>query len=251
MKAPLKLFFLILAFWHFASAAWAESVVFGHNLAVTTETPKKGTWSLGSYLASYSPTDHFIIGTSTWMMWGYNSNNIFLRQRWDRENKLIQNVSVQLAYLKSDHYGDDYYRQEVGILWLTGKVEVNPYYRLYLTGNYMYFWDETIPFSLRREPFNDEKYQLSISTLHSLSFTERWSVNLEFGVLGLKARYPQIHSGFSVAYKKASYLIQGGFSVTSTPYNLERLFESSTSARPQNDYYDSSVHPEVQLQWFF
>lgn len=229
----------------------ADSFLMGHNLGITTETPAKGTGTVGSYAALYSFSDQGFVGTSTWMIWGYNSYNLVGRYRWDRPEKLVETVAAQFAYLKSGEFGDNYYRQEVGIAWLTGKISINSNYRIYLTGNYMYFWDETIPFSLRREPFNDDKYQLSLTTLHALKFNDEWTMLLEFGVLGLKAKYPRTHSGFSVAYQRPSYLVQLGFTVTSTPYNIERLFKRTTNTRPQEDYYDTSVHPEIQLQWFF
>lgn len=248
MKSLVQIIFFILIC---SMQAQARSILLGHNLGTTTETPPAKTLTLGSYLAAYSPTDELLIGTSTWMMWGYNSYNLVARYGWIREDKTFDALSVQAAYLKSGHFGPDFYRQEVAMLWLTGKIEVNPFYDLYITGNYMYFFDETIAFSLRREPFNDEKYQLTLTTLHTLKYNDNWMANLEFGILGLRAKYPQVHSGFSVAYKQPSYLVQLGFTVTSTPYNLERLFSTSTNSRPTEDYYDASVHPEVQLQWFF
>ncbi|MFN8791386.1 MAG: hypothetical protein ACK5Y2_08025 [Bdellovibrionales bacterium] len=232
-------------------SAQAKSFLLGHNIGMTTETAEAGTATLGSYAALYAPTDQWLVGTSTWMLYGYNSYNLVTRYRFDLEEKFFDEVAGQLAYLKSGEFGENYYRQELAIAWLTGKISVNPYYQLYLTFNYMYFWNETIPFSLRREPFNDDKYQISLSSLHVLKFTDDWSMLLEFGILGLRARYPQTHSGFSVAYQQPRYLIQLGFTVSSTPYNLERLFETSSAARPRGDYYDSSVHPEVQLQWYF
>lgn len=238
----------------------------GHNLGVSTETPPAKTVTVGSYLLGYSTSDRFVVGTSPWMLFDYNTYNIVARYNFigstedelllDGENSressgAFDAVSLQAAYLKSGNFARDFYRQEIAIVWLTGKVAVSPYYDFYITGNYMYFFDETIAFSLRREPFNDEKYQLSLATLHSLKVSDTFRVSLEFGLLGLRARYPQVHSGASFAIMKKSYLIQFGFSVTATPYNIERLFESSTSSRPSDDYYDASVHPEVQLQYFF
>lgn len=247
-------------------AKMSRATYLGHNLAISSETPKAGTVAVGSYLLGYSPSDRLLIGTSPWMIFDYNTYNVVARYNIIRDDSdeltldgddsggsggAFDALTVQAAYMKSGNFARDFYRQEIAIVWLTGKVAVNPYYDFYITGNYMYFFDETIPFSLRREPFNDEKYQLSLSTLHSLRVNDMFRVSLEFGILGLRSSYPQVHSGASFAMMKKSYLIQLGFSVTATPYNFERFFESSTNARPEGNYYDASVHPEIQLQYFF
>ena len=244
----------------------SRATYLGHNLSISTETPKAGTVAVGSYLLGYSPSDRLLIGTSPWMIFDYNTYNVVTRYNIIRDESdeltldgddptdsggAFDALTVQVAYMKSGNFARDFYRQEIAIVWLTGKVAVNPYYDFYLTGNYMYFFDETIPFSLRREPFNDEKYQLSLSSLHSLKVNDLFRVSLEFGVLGLRSSYPQIHSGVSFSLTKGSYLIQLGFSVTATPYNFERFLESSTNAKPEGNYYDASVHPEIQLQYFF
>lgn len=230
----------------------AKSLLFGHSLSPTTETLTKGVWTLGTTVAGYGITDQLLVGTSTWMFYDYNSPNLVLRHRWSLGNSFFDEFAAQLLYLKSSNFYPNFYRMEVGMMWLTWRKKVNPNYTFYLAANGMYFWDETLPFSLRRNPGHDRADQYSLTTLHVLSFTEYLGLSLELGVLGLDYTKPLFHNGYSFFYKNNTWVAQVGISISASPYNLERLFsQSQDTATNNHDYYDYSIHPELQIQYFF
>lgn len=249
-----KISFIFLLLW--APQALAKSFVMGHNLAITTETPEKGTFTIGNYLLAYSPADRCLIASSPWMALDYNSYSLVARCKLLGKSAFFEESSLQLAYVKSDKQLGDRYRQSVGMLWWVVKHQLNELYTLYTTLNYMYFWDETYPFSLRREPQNNQPYQFTISTLHQIKWTESSGFNFELGILGLNYHIPRFHSGYSFFKKWDSFLLQVGLSMTATPNNLDRLFKNSRPDSADNIYgdapeYDFSAHPEIQLQYFF
>lgn len=233
-----------------APAARANPFFIGHNMSPGTDVPAKSTWTVGSYLIGYSPTDECLIGTNAWMAWNYNSYSAIARCRVIGETKWFDEASLQLAYIKSDKSLGDLYRQTVGMAWWTVKNKINDMYTLYTTLNYMYFWDETYPFSLRREPGNNQPYQWSFTTLHRVNWTPTVGFNFEFGILGLNYVQPLIHNGYSVYKMGDNYLAQIGLSISAMPNNFDRLY-SRSEPRGFSENYDYSVHPEIQLQYFF
>lgn len=249
-------FYIFLICFFIVSETMAERTVpFGHNLAMTTEIPEKDTWSLGSYLLGYSFNDSFFVGTSAWMAWNYNSYSIFGRLRLGFDSDYYEHLNLQFSYIQSDKSLGRFYEQKVGLLWLTTKHSINEVYRLFATINYMYFWDETLPFSLRREPFNNQADQWSLSTLHQIEIHPRLGMNFEFGVLGLTYRTPLMHTGISFYKLWDSFLMQIGVSYSATTNNFLRLYDNNaqknSSAYVGTQKYDFSMHPEVQLQYNF
>lgn len=241
----------LIALLFFSQIASANSFILGHNLGITTEVPKKGTATVGTYLIGYSPTESCHLGTSAWMAWNYNTYSLLGRCRLTEETSYFDSSALQLAYLKSDDSLGDFYRQEVGILWYAFENKINDIYTIYTTINYMYFWDETWPFSLRREPGNNQPWQISLSTLHQVRWTKSTGFHFEFGILGLNYATPLIHNGYSVYTSGENYLIQLGVSMSASPNNFDRLYEKTELAGTKAESYDFSVHPEVQLQYFF
>jgi hypothetical protein len=233
------------------SFANSKSILLGHNLTPTTATTKKGVVNAGSYALTYGITDDTMIGTNTWMVWDYNSYNAVMRTKWNLADRFWDEISLQGVYLKSAAIGKDYYRMEAGMAWLTGKKIINSSYTLYTSFNYMNFWDETLPFSLRREPGTDDSYQYSISTLHELSMSDRFGFLLELGILGINYVRPEFQSGLSFHYTTETFLAQLGFSVSATPYNTDRLYQPESFSQQRESPYDVSAHPEIQFQYFF
>lgn len=241
--------FLVILF--FSQVASANPFKLGHNLGITTELPEKGTATVGNYLIGYSPTDSCHVGTSPWMAAGYNSYSFLGRCKLTDETTFFNSSALQLAYIKSDESLGDYYRQDIGILWYAIENRINDVYTLFTTVNYMYFWDETYPFSLRREPGNNQPWQISISTLHQVRWTKYTGFHFEFGVLGLNYTTPLIHNGYSIYTSGDNYLIQLGVSMSASPNNFDRLYEKTNMPGTTVESYDFSIHPEVQLQYFF
>jgi hypothetical protein len=250
MQKKISLLRLFVLIFFAASSALADSFFIGHNLAPSTDLPTKRTWTVGSYLIAYAATDSCLIGTNAWMAWNYNSYSAIARCRIFGETPWFSDSSLQLAYIQSDKSLGDDYRQTLGIVWWTIKNTFNDTYTLYTTLNFMHFWDETIPFSLRRDPGNDQPFQFTLSTLHRIKWNEQIGFALEFGVLGLNYRTPLVHNGYSI-YKMGEHsLLQAGLSVSGIPNNASRLY-SHHEPQSIGSGYDYTIHPEVQLQYFF
>ncbi len=113
----------------------------------------------------------------------------------------------------------------------------------------MYFWVETYPFSLRREPFNDQAQQFTLSSLHQFQFKQDLLINLELGALGLNYTYPNLIFGASVVKKWNQFSMQFGGSVTKR-FSGELTFNQKVITSVEN-YLDTSLHPEIQLQYWF
>lgn len=222
----------------------------GHNLSPSTEQMTARSWTVGTYLIAYAPTDSCLFGMNPWITWNYNSYNVVGRCRLMNQTKWFEEMNLQGAYLQSDHSLGDAYRQRVGILWWTVKHTFTDYYTLYTTLNFMHFWDETIPFSLRRDPGNDQPYQFSLTTLHRVRWTETLGFAFEFGALGLNYHTPLVHNGYSLVKTGKNYLAQAGFSMSAVPNDVDRL-NSRTLTRRQGPGYDFTLHPELQLQYYF
>lgn len=248
MKLIIFLFFLITSLADL-NLAYA-SIIYGHNLSQTIETNKKGEVSLGSYVASYGLADDIMLATSTWLFYDYNSWSLILKKRFE-------SMAIQTAYIKTYENVESYYNMEALVTWFVKKFQPHDLYEISLNLNYMHFFNETIPFSFRREPGNNQPYQYSLSTLHRLTWTSHWGGLLEFGLLGINYKYPQVHSGFGAYYQNEKYLVQLGASMTARPYNVERFFSrdrgiqaSDSLDRNEENYYDYSLHPEIQFQYF-
>ena len=225
-------------------------ILFGHNLAPTAETMSKGDWTVGTYYAGVGVTDNITVGLSTWMIWGYNLDNVILRFR---HPFFAEEISHQVAYFKSNEQWGTRYVQESISYWLTYPFKFERY-TFNTTLNYMYFWNELRPFSLRREPFNNQAQQITISTLHQFYFSETTTLQFELGILGANYVYPNLDIGASIAFRPLNqkWLLQIGASVSN------RYSGPLYPDNPQNLYIDSyenyagvSLHPEVQIQYWF
>lgn len=237
-----------------------KTTLFGHNMSPTTYTLSKGQASIGTYAAIVGVTDELVLGFSPWMYFDYNMYTGVARYA----RPLNENVRIggQLIYFKTDRESLDIkegYQMEAYSGNLTLSYLLPSQSVLHFNYNHMYFKDETVPFSLRREPFNDDPFQSSLTMLVETKLTDRWGVLGEIGALGLNYSYPQVILGSSMHYEFDSFLIQLGFNITSTPISL---FSSDrddannsnngqlTTERDQGKY-DFSVHPEIQIQYTF
>ncbi len=237
-----------------------KSILLGHNLTPTTDGLAAGDATVGNYAVAYGITNATMIATSPWMMADYGLYNAIVRHRF---RVFSEEFHLQAAYFKSGLNGlDSRYQMESTSLWLNKDWELlDGRYRFTASANWMYFFDETAPFSLRRVPFNGSPHQLSLSSLHEFRATDQFGALIEAGILGLNFRYPNYHFGTSVHYRTDHWLFQLGVSATGvikkifglgehTEYNARRGGIVSMS---EDHYYRKqvSIHPEIQVQYFF
>ncbi len=242
---------LVLFLGLLASTAAEASFSFGHNLASTSETLPKGQITAGNYALGVGVTDRFTVATSPWLIFGYNLNNLIARH--SIPVGLDHEIGQQLGYFESNPGLGNGYVMKAASYTATWKATIDPSYTLYVSGNYMYFWNEQRPFSLRREPFNDQPYQYSISTLHQFHISQKFLTQFEAGVLGLNYTYPFYHGGASLGYFGKDFSCQVGASVSrvAIPTHWQRPDYSERTAVEGESTEAISVHPEVQIQaWF-
>jgi hypothetical protein len=227
------------------------SFSFGHNLSSTSETLPQGESTAGTYALGYGLTDQLTIATSPWLIFGYNLNNAIIR--YSMPIDLDNEIGHQLAYFDTNTQLGKAYIMKAMSYTATWKMVLDTSYNLYLCGNYMYFWNEKKPFSLRREPFNDKPYQFSLSTLHQFHISEKFVTQFEAGILGLNYTYPFFHGGASLGYfgKAFSYQVGASVSRVGNPNHWEKPEYIDRTAVEGESTEAVSVHPEIQLQaWF-
>lgn len=245
-----------------SSSINTKTVHWGHNLAPTTQTLNKGVTTAGIYVVAYGLSDDVMIGTSPWFNFYYQMDNIVAKAKILKSGD--HEVAVQSAYFKSINEADfetdgRYYQMEASISNLIYSYKVSDYYSFSTNFGYHYYFDETVPFSIRRESFGDLPYQLNISSFHEFKVEDKLSFGFELGVLGLEYLYPQLITGASFNYRGKAWQMQLGMSFTGTPIgyissesvdnNRENFgYTSQDKAKGRVDF---SAHPEIQLQYYF
>jgi hypothetical protein len=237
-------------------------ISWGHNLSPTTSTLSKGEVTAGIYVVGVGITDDVMVGVSPWFNHYYNMNNAVVKAKLYSDDS--KSFGIQTAYFKSqnkaDLYDDDkYYQMEASISNLIMTNRINSIYSISSNISYHYYFDETVPFSIRRESFKDEPYQLNISTFHEVSLEDNYSVGLELGALGLNYLYPQLITGVSFNYKGKRWQMQLGLSFTGTTAGYlsnqsldnNKAMNGYTSQDKEKGKLDFSAHPEIQLQHYF
>ena len=248
---------------------------FGHNMSPNSYTLNKGDFAVGPYATVYGVTDNFMVGMSPWIYYDYNANNFTMKYKIDLGNE--QAVSFQYMYFKT--YGEfddapikDYtsgktrgfeydfqYIMEVSKYYATYSNKITDSVTSHTTLTYDYYNNETYPYSIRREPLNNDPYQFNLSNLFEIQLQDNLLLQQEIGVLGLNYFYPQIIYGASLGFQFDDLYLQLGFSMTGTyeaymnPDKRRNVYFDIIGGEYNRDSvkYDFSMHPELQLQYFF
>jgi len=252
------LIFLFLPVFFSIDKAIAEeqkAVFFGHLLTPTTYVPRKKTFTAGSHILGYSLNDSLLVGTSSFLALFYNSPNLFLKygRKYNEESRW----AIQFDYLKSSNTdlveSGSKYEMEALMLWGIWSKDVNKIYSIHYSLSYMYFINEGQPHSLRREPFNDQPFQFSLTTLHEVKITERYGIAGEVGILGLNYSLPNLHAGLSFRYIRKRFSIQAGISVDRHLWGTSKARDYASKNQILDLSHTTSVltHPEMSFQYFF
>ncbi len=129
---------------------------------------------------------------------------------------------------------------------------------------YSYFFNEDRPYSLRINPGTpDIKGQVDASLLLRIVTSPNSKLNLEAGLLAITAIYPAGHLGLSFQVDLNSIFVQLGVSFSwhlrQKPWEAlahvgqssDEVFQDSRGAYYYGRYYQSSLHPEVVVQFLF
>jgi hypothetical protein len=227
---------------------------FGHNMSPNSYTLNKGGCTVGPYAAACGITDDLTLGSSTWLYWNYNMYSAFFRAGYNLNSEW--RASIQSAYLKTFDVGKYLgYVMESSRSHLTLSHKRSSIITVHYNVTYEYFFDETLPHSMRREPLKNDPYQLSATALLEYEASKDYLLHYETGIHGVNYHYPQLLVGFSGGRKFKNSFLQIGVSMTGTPkaYFTSNRFDSSrVNSRTRNFMkYDFSVHPEFQWQYVF
>jgi hypothetical protein len=135
----------------------------------------------------------------------------------------------------------------------------------HLNLKFSYFFNDDRAYSIRVDPGTDAiRGQVDATVLLEHRVNSYFRLNFEAGALGLNAIVPSGHLGFSAAWANQFWLAQVGASATwmlpsTGPRMIENLGASEERFHTAKDgqfyyggrYYQTSVHPEFQLQYFF
>ncbi|MCO5142083.1 MAG: hypothetical protein M9962_03220 [Oligoflexia bacterium] len=271
------LLFLIPLFLHPTYSVASEEITRnfqnGHNLSATSDLLEQGQCTLGLTLIACGIGSRVSLGTSSWMYYDYNMVSAALRIL------LSENEGDRWA-LQIDYF-DTYKKRELNLeglptsvyemqaLWLMliRTYKFNEHYRLHVNLHTNYYFNEKLPFSLRRPYLKPVPVQVNATLLHEIQLVSDWYVLGEMGFLDLINKPIHIHSGASLGKSFGKHITAHiGFSLSST---FDALFspvqrrdyqqilrysdvEGYSSVKdPYLVQYDYSLHPEFELQILF
>ena len=148
--------------------------------------------------------------------------------------------------------------------WIRG-YRINRHYNLFFNIQFANYFQEEVPFSLRRPRLIGTSTELTLTTLHEVRLTKNFYMQAEAGLHGVVRKHPLLLTSVSFQSRRERWLWQFGFSVTSTFPSLvspTNRFDSEQVLRNGSDHkisdefesfvrYDFSIHPELVLQYFF
>ena len=238
---------------------------FGHNMTPNTYTLSQGDCVAGFYISSCGLTNNFMVGTSPWLYLNYNSQTLAARYAFNLNSH--QRLGLQSTYISSyelPNVENAYFMESIRS-HLTLTTFETSLITTHISLTYEFFFEETRAHSYRRNPFNDQPYQFSLTHLTEFNISDRYSIQGEWGMHGLNYVYPQIYTGFSFIFKTKNSAFQLGASMNGAP----RSYFSSEKIDTQFDYLDNrgttksgidgkylaqrdfAIHPEIQWQYFF
>lgn len=272
-----------------AKQANTANFFIGHNLTASTEAPKKSQWTVGNYAVGYALTDELMMATSPWILTSYNSHNYHLK--WTKPISSSERMGVFLSYFESinttpfmsvqkgtpqvlangtavqqDYFKLNRYQWKSVSTNFLYSVEKENNESVFLNFKYSYYINDEYPFSLRMDPGDEKRRgQVDVSSLFKWNEPkENFSWAFELGVLGLNYVSPFLHTGVSAMFYDDNWSMQVGASFTAMfnellsarAYQVGRLDERSHYSSSENQYYtyryyQSAVHPEIQIQYSF
>ncbi|MES3036588.1 MAG: hypothetical protein V4736_01655 [Bdellovibrionota bacterium] len=267
---------LICGFSVFAAAAPAtEDIRFdtfrvGHNLSATSDVLGRGQCSAGVQVLGCGVTNRFTLGTSPWLVKDYRMASIGVRyllsedgdNRWAIQSnyfKTFRKRNIQASML-------DDYQMEALWLMLVRTLKMEDHYKVHINLHTNYYWDQKMPFSLRRPYPNANPLQVNLTTLHELELVGGWFSFIEVGFLDLLNAPLHGHMGSSIGKRMGRLSAHFGITMSGsydgffTPtkrfdyqqYLRQRRDEGYNSALDSEMVqYDYAIHPEFTVQYLF
>lgn len=250
-----------------------RSLSTGHLLSSNNTVLQKKQFAVGTMYTGYGLSDRWTIVTSPFVLYDFEMLNFQSRYAWDL--KKDRRLGIDVGYFKSlQNKNSEYlgycraqvppvsieqcieateksagykkFKMEAWSVKTTYTQLMHKNYRLNATLGYFHYIDDTRPFSFRMDPANNDKYALSLTSLHEFKISKKKFINLEAGFWGLNYQHPYYHIGLTYGYQTQRWLFSAGASSTFHPdFPNEKVRKFA--------YYDSrfSIHPEIQIQRFF
>lgn len=245
----------------------------GHNLTITSDTLPAGHCSIGIPVTACGITDGISLGVSPWMYLDYYMWGVAARVLLD-EDPDQNRFALQANYFKTYKDREDagnipalsHYQMEAVWLMLIRTWNISPTYRLHLNTHLNYYFDEKLPFSLRRPYLKPTPWQVNLSLLHEVNLAAGWFIYGEMGLIDILRDPIHIHGGASLGKVFGGLSVRAGFSLTGTgsalfsptarrDYQQSLRFSSLSGYEAEKDAplvrYDYGLHPEFSVQYTF
>ena len=263
-----KLFFPLVVFLPMliARQAKAASVMpFGHDISTTSYTLNTHECTIGLQTVACGISNRLTLGISPWLVADYNMANIL--GRFQLATSDSNQDAVQVGYFKTFRQTDKAFAYQMDLVWAyyIHSIFLNPTATVHLNAQFMYFRDDTRPFSIRRPWVDRRPLQVNLTALNELHVAGGWYINAELGVIGVVQTNPEYLFAVTFEYRNQNWLMHGGFSQLGTYssfwHPLDRIdnqqylrfSDSGFSGRidPAYSKNDYSIHPEFALQYYF
>ncbi|MBX3020795.1 MAG: hypothetical protein KF799_03900 [Bdellovibrionales bacterium] len=239
-----------------------------HNLSAAANFLEQGQCTIGLQLAACGLTPRLSIGSSVWLWESYGMANGSFRYKIS-ENEFGDRWGFQAAYFKTYNKRRDgslrHYDMEAMWLVLLRSYKLAPYYTLHLNFQTNWYFNDKMPFSLRRPIPGRSRAQVNFSTLHEVDLVNGWFILGEIGLLDFVQPLLYVHSGASIGRATKHWSWHAGVSVTGTPKALfsptrridyQQILRTTAEGFDQplsytSASYDYGLHPEFSLQFYF
>lgn len=269
---------LLLLFSTFISSTQvvADGRAFGHLLTRNDYLLEEKTCVVGIEFTGCKIGNSTIVGTSPFLIFGYDLKNIYIRQRISTSEEINQTIDLGLVDNIHKRSNKDFYYTSESNAYDMSAIMLNYITTFNLSNSNKLSWNNSAfyypnyrrPFSLRRPDPKLKKIQFNSSVLFESPFSQHVGLASEIGLLQFNGKYPRIQGGASLDFHTENFLVKIGFSISST---LAGMFVSADKP-DRHDYqqelllsregfyqeldrekvkYDFALHPEVNIQYTF
>lgn len=257
----------IAFFLFFVPAVHAQTApLFGHNLTATSYVFGPRQCTVGIQVVGCGLSESFSIGFIPWLVLDYDMGSALFRKVLSADDE--SRWAYQLAYFQTSERRNpvEFEHYDMKSVWnyliYSKRTSSNTW--VHFNQHINYYFRDTAPFSLRRPSTTRSPLQLTTSMLLEVSLGNGYFMHGEIGALDWARAPIHFHAGASIGYRGLSWAWHGGFSHTAplqgwfSPLRndygaaLRAEFDGySSPIDPRRAAYDSSMHPEFSVQYFF
>ncbi len=269
MRVFKSTFVSVFVFAQFCIAAEDPKLTFfGHNLSSTTELMSAGQCTLGFVFAACGVSNKVTLGSSPWMYLDYKMYSLAVRGLISEDSD-GDRWAWQVDYFKTFNkeydstYATPYMMESVWNELLYSQKFENGY-TMTTNLHLNYYFEQKMPFSLRRPFYKAKPLQINLTTFHQVDLVKNWFIQGEIGLIDILNSPLHFHGGSTIGKRFKNWYFYFGFSFTpavTAMFNTGRTdvqFLYKKNGLTYDDLYspeevklDYSIHPEISLQYFF